>query len=164
MQAGLMDKVALLQAIVRELEKERDMLANAANLARDEATNEESRAEDRFDMRSQTAAYLAAGQARMAGETEEAIVAYRNLVPKAFGKEDLISTGALVTLANGSRRSRYFLGPQRGGLELEHEGEPIIVVTAASPLGRQLVGKRVGDVVLLPGRPKPVQHRVDLVR
>jgi len=155
-----MDKAALLKAIVGELESELNLLTEAANTARDEATNEESRAEDRYDMRSQSAAYLAAGQAKMAGETAEAIKAYRNLVPKSFAPADPIAVGAVVILKAGSRESYYFMGPQRGGLEIEFEGKAVTVVTSASPLGHQLFGKRVGDTVILPGRPKPVEHQV----
>jgi len=135
-------------------------LTEAANTARDEATNEESRAEDRYDMRSQSAAYLAAGQAKMAGETAEAIKAYRNLVPKFFAPADPIAVGAVVILKAGNKESYYFTGPQRGGLEIEFEGKAVTVVTSASPLGHQLFGKRVGDTVILPGRPKPVEHQV----
>lgn len=155
-----MQKTALLKAILAELESELKLLTEAANTAKDEATNEESRAEDRYDMRSQSAAYLAAGQAKMAGEAADAIVAYRNLSPKVFASADPIAMGALVVLQAGNRRSVYFLGPARGGLEVEVDGAMVIVVTAGSPLGHQLLGRRVGDIVMLPGRPKPVQHVV----
>ena len=155
-----MQKVALLNAVLAELENELRLLTEAALTARDEATNEESRAEDRFDMRSQSAAYLAAGQAKMAGETADAITAYRSLPSKTFTAADPIATGALVVLEAGALKSYYFLGPQRGGLEISVDDKSVIVVTAASPLGRQLLGRRVGDTVTLPGRPKPVEHKV----
>ncbi len=158
-----MDKAALLKAILHELDKELSMLTEAANTARDEATNEESRAEDRFDMRSQTAAYLAAGQAKMAGETLEAIAAYQGLSSKAFNPADPIANGAFVTLANGTRKSFYYLGPQRGGLEVELGGISVLVLTAASPLGHQLLGKRAGDTVSLPGKAKPTILTVQAV-
>jgi len=155
-----MDKAELRKAIMDELESELRLLTDAANTARDEATNEESRAEDRFDMRSQSAAYLAAGQARMAGETADAIVAYKNLPIRSFSSVDLIASGALVTLEGGGRKTYYFVGPQRGGLEVKVEGKVVIVVTTASPLGHQLIGLRVGDEVTLPGKVKPIAHRV----
>jgi transcription elongation GreA/GreB family factor len=160
LQFHRMQKAVLLKAVLAELENELRMLTEAANTARDEATNEESRAEDRFDMRSQSAAYLAAGQAKMAGETADAITAYRSLPTKTFTEADPIATGALVVLQSGARKSYYFLGPQRGGLEVTVEDKTVIVVTAASPLGHQLLGRKVGDVVTLPGRPKPVEHTV----
>jgi transcription elongation GreA/GreB family factor len=129
-------------------------------MAREEATNEESRAEDRFDMRSQSAAYLAAGQAKMAGETADAIVAYQSMPMKHFVQGDPIAMGALVRLEANGHPSYYFMGVQRGGLEITLEGISVLVLTAASPLGHQLLGKRVGDTVLLPGRVKPAPHQV----
>lgn len=155
-----MDKVALRQAILAELESELQLLTDAANTARDEATNEESRAEDRYDMRSQSAAYLAAGQAKMAGEVADAIAAFRNMPLRAFNPGDLIAAGALVILEASNRKSYYFVGPQRGGLEVELDGKAVTVVTAASPLGHQLLGRKVGDSATLPGRPKPVVHSI----
>jgi len=155
-----MDKTALQQAILAELQSELTLLTDAANTARDEATNEESRSEDKYDMRSQSAAYLAAGQAKLAGEIADAIAAYQALPVRRFGPGEPVATGALVTLEAHKRRSWYFLGPQHGGLEVRLNGATIIVVTGASPLGRQLVGRNVGETVTLPGRPGPIMQVV----
>jgi transcription elongation GreA/GreB family factor len=155
-----MDKTALQQAILAELQSELTILTTAANTARDEATNEESRSEGKYDMRSQSAAYLAAGQAKLAGEIVNAIAAYQALPVRRFGPGEPVATGALVTLEARKRRSWYFLGPQHGGLEVRLNGATIIVVTGASPLGRQLVGRNVGETVTLPGRPGPVMQVV----
>ena len=57
----------------------------------------------------------------------------------------------------------YFLGPQRGGLELTIDGENVLVVTAASPLGRQLAGRRQGESVMLPGRGGPALQAIRAV-
>ena len=155
-----MDKTALQQAILAELHAELTLLTDAANTARDEATNEESRAEDKYDMRSQSAAYLAAGQAKLAGEIADAIAAYKALAVRRFNPGEPVATGALVTLETRNRHSWYFLGPQHGGLEVRLNGTSVMVVTAASPLGHQLLGRNVGETVALPGRPGPVMHVV----
>jgi transcription elongation GreA/GreB family factor len=42
-----------------------------------------------------------------------------------------------------------FIGPEEGGLKLNLDGEEILVITPGSPLGADLIGKRVGDVVNL---------------
>ena len=93
-----MDKAALRRAILAQLEAELATLTAAAHDAHAEATDEENRAEDKYDMRSQSAAYLAAGQAKLATELGAAIGAYQSLALPAFGPEDAIATGALVTL------------------------------------------------------------------
>jgi len=155
-----MDKRALTQNIIAQLNAELALQTDAANTARDEATNEESRAEDKYDMRSQSAAYLAAGQARLAGEIADAIAAWQAVPVRAFGPGEEIAAGALVTLEAGGRRDFYFVGPHSGGLEAQAGDATVVVVTSASPLGRQLVGRRVGDQVVLNGRSTLVSHTV----
>lgn len=150
-----MDKFALFQAIVARLETELALQTEAAHASRSEATDVDSRAEGKFDMRGQSAAYLASGQARLAGEIAEAIAAYRALPCRPFQQDEALAVGALATLETRGRRSVYFLGPARGGLDLEIEGIPITVITVASSLGRSLLGRRIGETVTLPSRGGP---------
>ncbi len=158
-----MDKAALRRAILAQLEAELATLTAAAHDAHAEATDEENRAEDKYDMRSQSAAYLAAGQAKLATELGEAIGAYQTLPLPAFGPADVLATGALVTLETRGQRTLYFLGPQRGGMALTIDGESVLVVTVASPLGRQITGRRLGESVILPGRGSPALQTISAV-
>ena len=128
--------------------------------SREEATDEESRAEDKYDMRSQSAAYLAAGQAKLASEIAGAIAAWKTLTPKVFGPGDEIAAGALVTLESKGGVGRLPSGPPSGGLRGARRRSAATVVTGASPLGRQLVGRRVGDMVQIADRLGPVLQRV----
>jgi transcription elongation GreA/GreB family factor len=155
-----MDKNALTRSIIAQLEAELALQTEAAIGSRDEATNEESRAEDKYDMRSQSAAYLAAGQAKLATEIAGALAAWRTLSPRAFGPGEGIAAGALVTLEAKGRHAVYLMGPQSGGLEARDGDLVATVVTGASPLGRQLLGRRVGDVVQIADRLGPLVHRV----
>jgi transcription elongation GreA/GreB family factor len=154
------DKSALLQAIVARLEAELALQTEAAHASRTEATDADSRAEGKFDMRGQSAAYLASGQAKLATEIAEAITAYQTLPSGRFERSAAIAVGALVTLAARGTSSVYFLGPTRGGLDLELGGVPVTVITAHSSLGRSLLGRHVGDTISLPGRPNPSLHTV----
>lgn len=155
-----MDKRALTRSIISQLEAELALQTEAALGSRDEATDEESRAEDKYDMRSQSAAYLAAGQARLVAEIAGAIAAWKALSPRTFGPDEGIATGALVTLEAAGRRAAYIMGPQSGGLEARDGDSTATVVTGASPLGRQLVGRCVGDFVQIADMQGPVLHRV----
>lgn len=155
-----MDKSTLTRSIISQLEAELALQTEAALGSREEATNEESRAEDRYDMRSQSAAYLAAGQARLASEIADAIAAWKALSLRVFGPGEEIAAGALVTLEAKGRMASYIVGPQSGGLEARDGESSATVVTGASPLGRQLVGRRAGDLVQIADRLGPVVHRV----
>ena len=146
--------------IVARLEAELALQTEAAHASRTEATDVDSRAEGKFDMRGQSAAYLAEGQARLAVEIGEAIAAYRTLPLRAFGPGEAAAVGALVTLEGRGTSALYFLGPARGGLDLEVGGAAVTVITAASSLGRALLGRKAGDIIELPGRPSPSRNSV----
>lgn len=155
-----MPKNALREAIIAQLQHELDVQTRAAHDAREEATSTESKSEGKYDMRSQEAAYLAEGQARLAAEIAESIAIYRALDLPDFSQGRPAALGALITLENKGRRAVYFLGPRNGGLEVDQGDNRVLVVTPSSPLGRQLIGRIAGETVQLPGRGSPVAHKV----
>lgn len=155
------NKSALRTAILQQLRADLALQTQAAVMARDEAISEESRPENKWDTHSQEAAYLAEGQARLAAEIGASIELFTTLPLPAFGPGDPIALGAIVELESAQgARSRYFLGPRAGGMEVAVDGVNVLVVTPVSPLGRQLLGRRVGDEVTTPGRTKPVGQRI----
>lgn len=148
-----MDKARLRQIIIEHLNTELDNLTRAALMARDEATHEESKAENQYDMHAQEAAYLAEGQAKLAAEAQASIALFQSMELLAFSPTQPIALSAIVTLETAGRKLRYFLGPRNGGLEVASEGLPIIVITPQSPVGRQLIGRKVGETIIAQGRP-----------
>jgi transcription elongation GreA/GreB family factor len=155
-------KSALRDAILQQLRQELARQTSAAELARDEAISEESRAENKWDTHSQEAAYLAEGQARLAAEIGASIELYATLPLPDFGPADVIALGALVELEppRGAKSAWYFIGPRAGGLELRLDERDILVLTPLSPLGRQLIGRHVGDVVQSAGRGGSTHQRI----
>lgn len=156
------NKDSIRQAILSHLQAELTLLAGAVELARDEASNEESRARSKYDTHSQEAAYLAEGQGRVAAEIEESLRSYAALTCPAFSAQTPIALGALVTLEQRGRTVCYFLGPRAGGVEVSVDGQTILVVTPQSPLGRSLLGKRVGDTLTPAGRGAAPQQIVSV--
>lgn len=140
-----MTKSALLKAIVAALQAELDTFTRAANAARAEATDPQSRAENKYDTRGLEASYLAAGQARQVAELEAAIGAFAALPPRKFGAGEGAALGALVELERGRERVSYFLGPCAGGTEVCVAKRDVWVITPQSPLGGQLQGRKVGE-------------------
>ena len=140
------DKTILRDAIVALLENELKVLTAAAHESHDEATNQENRQEGKYDMRAQSAAYLAAGQAKLATELGEAIAAYHALATAPLPSGAPATIGALLSLEHQGQAQWYYLGPARGGMEISWDGKIVTVITPSSPLGRQLVGKRAGEI------------------
>ncbi len=156
-----MNKPVLRDRILAHLRATLDLQVNAAQLARDEATSEESRAENKYDTHSLEAGYLAEGQARQAAEIEENIKILSALPLADFAPTAPIALGALVEVQDAKRGSGlYFLCPRAGGLELDCEGRSVLVVTPQSPLGRQLLGRHAGDPVQLPGAKPAMPSRI----
>ena len=143
-----MPKQALRDAIVRQLQSELELLTKAALSTHAEATNEENKAEDKYDTRGLEASYLAHGQSMAAEEAAQAVAQFAALPLRDFAPGEPISLGALVRL-EGRGRSHYFIGPRAGGTEIKAGDDPIMVITPQSPLGRQLMGRKQGDTLQL---------------
>lgn len=156
-----MDKTRLRQAIIERINADLEIQTRAALMAHDEATHEESKAENQYDMHAQEAAYLAEGQAKLAAELIDSLALYQSMALPTFTAAQPIGLGAIVTLNATGRQTRYFIGPRNGGIEIAFEGAEIIVLTPQSPLGRLLVGRRVGDSVAMPGR--TALQRIDAI-
>lgn len=157
-----MNKNIILDLILTQLRAALALQTQAALLSRDEAISEESRPENKYDMHSQEAAYLAEGQARHAAETSAALAHYESLhLAEATAPAGTAAVGTLVEVA-GTKGAPvwYFLGPRAGGLEVTVDGQTVLVVTPTSPLGRELLDKTAGATVRLPGRNTGGPHRI----
>ncbi len=139
-----MTKRELLACIIAKLSAELAAITTAALATHAEATNEENKAEDKYDTRGLEASYLAHGQSKAAEEAAQAVAQFSALPVRDFGPGEPISLGALVRV-EGRGLSSYFIGPRAGGTEIEAAGDPVLVITPQSPLGRQLMGRKQGD-------------------
>ncbi len=142
-----MNKRTVIAEIIAGLDAELARYTQAARAAQADATDEQSRAENKYDTRGLEASYLAHGQSRQALETIRAREQFAALNALDFAPGEPIATGALIELAGADETLFYFLGPAAGGMELECDGREVLVITAQSPLGRVLVGKRPGEQV-----------------
>ena len=140
-----MNKRTLIEKIIAQLADEVESYARSARASQAEATDEQSKAENKYDTRGLEASYLAHGQSRQAAEVEEAIEQFRGMAVREFGAKDAIDLGALVEVDRGGEVARYFIGSRAGGTEIGHAGKTVLVITPQSPLGRQLMGAKAGD-------------------
>jgi len=140
------DKLQLVGLILAQLEKDRELLLQAAGAAHAAATHEENVPDSKYETLSIEASYIAQGQANRAQEIGLALENFRGLELKTFPADSAIRLGALVVLEeeDGQRR-RLFIGPAAGGMRLNCAGAEIMVITPDSPLGGELLGKRRGD-------------------
>jgi transcription elongation GreA/GreB family factor len=156
----MISKRVIVRQIIEKLGEEVTMLAQASRVMHADASDEQNKAEDKYDTRALETAYLASSQARVATETEQALAAYQSLELRKFTDKTTIELSALVELDSQGERTLYFLGPKSGGLEIRIKATEILVITPESPLGQQLIGKTTGDRIKLETRGPAQELRV----
>lgn len=140
-----MTKDRILNQIRSELEAQLERILGAARESQTYATDQDNKAESKYDTRSLEASYLARGQAAKAEELAQAIADFGSLEPREFSNEDSIAPGALVEVESGGERAFYLLAPRGGGITCEFDGAMLTVVTPTAPLFQNLTGRRVGE-------------------
>lgn len=147
-----MTKSDLLQRIIEQLTHDLAVQFNAAKAAHEASTHEENIPDNKYETLALEASYVAQGQANRAQEIRRALETYKQLTLQQFDDNNTIGLTALVTLADADETSRtLFIGPLEGGMKVadKQNGTEIVVITPASPLGRDLIGKSIGDSITI---------------
>ena len=141
-----MTRQQIVAMIIARLEVDLALFTAAARHAHAAATHEECQPDNKYDTTALEASYLAQGQANRAQEIRKSLESYHALKLLEFDAETPIRLTALVTLEDetGIRR-RFFIGPGAGGMKIPDQDGEILVITPSSPLGRNLLGRCVGD-------------------
>ncbi|MCX6129002.1 MAG: GreA/GreB family elongation factor [Proteobacteria bacterium] len=141
------DKHELVLQLRELIQTELSTLGKALSAAREAATHEESKPENKYDTFGLEASYLAGAQKERLDELKATLHMLDQMQLSSFSPSDPIKPGALVELeANGvsSLCLLLILGP---GYSLSFGTGTVLTVTTHSPLGRALLGKTVGDFV-----------------
>src|SRR5262245_28967488 len=129
MAAATISKTAVVRQIVAQLTAELENLAGASRAMHADASDEQNKAEDKYDTRGLETAYLASSQARQATETEQSLAAYETLALGKFTDTTPIALSALIELESRGERTWYFLGPKGGGIEARAGKAEVFVIT-----------------------------------
>ena len=143
---GEINKSNLIDELRERLSAQIDALTHSQRSTQAGATHEETRAEDPKDTRATEAAYLARG---LAGRVEQLKLDYDRLstvMPLDVGDSDAVEVGRLVRLVDDDDQAVvYFLLPVAGG-ELIQSGSIVVrVLSPASPVSQQMLGRSVGE-------------------
>lgn len=140
-------KTRALRAVVESLRADLATAVQAADVARDEATSPESKAENKYDTRAIEAGYLAGAHARRVEALRLALGRFELLLRQSMAGG---ATSRYVVARNaGGESSAFLLGPGGAGASVEVDGIRVRVVTAASPLGSQLADAEEGDELVV---------------
>ncbi len=129
--------------------------AAAATEAREGASPDEKRADGRVALEFSN---LARAQGRRADHALDDLALLDGFRPPPLPARAPVAMGAIVEVEDGEEGRTIFLAPVGAGIELTMpDGDGFLtVVTPASPLGRAMMGRRVGDTVevVVKGEPK----------
>lgn len=143
-----MNKQAIYDMILAELQEQLHDAKCAAHSAREAATHEESKAENQYDTLGLEAAYLAEGQSRRVDEYKTNIDLFKRnemVLCREFYADTPIALGALVTLTNF--QLPFFISPVAGGLEVSSEHLSLQILSQNTPLGIAIMGTFQGDTI-----------------
>ena len=139
-------KVQLIRLITERLNQDLALFLNAAKTAHEAAIDEENQPDNKYDTTALEASYVAQGQANRAQDLRRSIETYRQLSPPS--DSNTIRLASLITIEDESGcQKKVFIGPMEGGLRITTGSGDVMVITPASPLGKALIGRTVGDSV-----------------
>jgi hypothetical protein len=136
----------VLEALVARLRAELDAAVSAAHVARDEATGEESKAENQYDTRAIEAGYLAGAQSKRVEAARVGLGRYEMALANPRGA---VRTRLVRAAADDGTVATFLLGPSAAGYTLQVNETTVRVVTPASPVGAQLASVEPDDEVVL---------------
>ncbi|MEB2345723.1 MAG: transcription elongation factor GreAB [Deltaproteobacteria bacterium] len=145
-----MDKQALVAQLRARLAEALAVSERAHEAAAEEARHGATAAEKRDDARVALEwSHLARGQARRVAQLRADLAALDGFAPGSLAPGSAAALGAVVEVEHEEGGLTFFLAPAGAGEELSGPGGDgfLTVATPASPLGRAVLGRRVGDVV-----------------
>ncbi|MCX6118265.1 MAG: hypothetical protein NT027_12040 [Proteobacteria bacterium] len=146
----MVQKTQLIALISAHLKQNLEYLERSASSAKDEATNEESKPENRYDTRALEASYLAGAQEARIAELKSKLTSLIRIKLKFFSDVDPIGETALVEVKRGSKAVFYFILDVAAGIEITdptNSAKKIICISSQSPLGTKLLGRIQGELI-----------------
>lgn len=138
-------KQQILDELIKRARVELSALEESARASHDMATDQEFKAESKYDTRALEASYLASAEAKRVEELKLEIQILEEVDPEASQKLGEISIGAMVELLHQDQKRWYFLIPTAGGTVINVNNNPVMVVSVFSPIGDALMGLKAGE-------------------
>jgi transcription elongation GreA/GreB family factor len=133
--------------LISLLDKELKELEEIANSVKEQALDSEMEQEDKWDTRRIEASYLAGAQAKRVEEVKRDLNLIKNL--EMIASNEVVSVSNLVEVDQDGTKLQYFMSPTFSNHTVEIEGEKYNCLSIHSPLGKELIGYELGDIVEL---------------
>ncbi len=154
-----MNKPELLLQIIAQLTRDLEVFSSAAKAAHEASIHAENIPDNRYDTLALEASYVAQGQANRAQELRQSIETYKQLALISDGNVIRMTSLVTITAEDGTEKV-VFIGAAEGGLKITDCRTEIMVITPASPLGRELLGKSLGDTVEIEAGTSRIEYEI----
>jgi transcription elongation GreA/GreB family factor len=161
-----MDKKFLVEQLSERLREASQVARKASQAAADQARDGATPAEKREDARTALEfGALAKGQKERADRLAAELGTLAIFNPKDLSPQSPISLGAIVEVEDGDLGRTFFLAPVGAGVELTGPGGDgfLSVVTPVSPIGKAVLGRKVGDSVEVTIKNEPREWTITYV-
>jgi len=138
-----MKKQNILNFLKEQLQSEFDQAKAAYATSRTHATSGEMKSEGKYDTRSIEAGYLASAQKRRVDELEQELKLLDEIDLSL--SPDTVSVGSLVEIEFNEIARLYFISSTSGGTMMETDDGVVLVISAFSPIGVEVIGLGRGD-------------------
>ena len=145
-----MDKRFLVEQLAEKLRESASVARKAGKAAADEARDGATAAEKRENARvAQEYSGLARGQSARADRALVEISTLEAFRPGPLPRGGRIALGAIVEVEDEGQGRTFFLAPVGAGVELTGPGGDgfLSVVTPLSPVGKAVLGRKVGETI-----------------
>lgn len=138
-------KQEILRQLINKAKEELALIEASAAASRSLATDQEFKAESKYDTRALEASYLAGAEAKRVDDLKLEIQILEDVDINLSQKLGEITIGSIVELLFNNQVRKYFLIPTAGGTIINIDDEPLVVVSVFSPIGSALLGLKAGD-------------------
>jgi transcription elongation GreA/GreB family factor len=139
----MLDKKRILNELVTKAKNDFEGLKAALGTTKGHASDSEMKAEGKYDTRSIEAGYLAGAQKVRVDELENEVKLLEEI--NLNHNNDNICVGSLVEIELNNQKRLYFISSTSGGTILNIDNNPILVISAFSPIGDCAIGLSKGD-------------------
>lgn len=154
-------KEKLITSLKEKVESELLEIKKAFESSRSLATSEEMKSEGKYDTRSIEAGYIAGAQQKRVQELELELGLLDEV--NLNHKPDTVAVGSLVEIEHNNLSRAYFICSTGGGNILRVEGQVIMVISAFSPIGAEVIGLKAGDDFEIEQRGEEKQYLVKAI-
>lgn len=139
------NKKEILNHIIHQVNEQLEHTIREALSLKEAATNEESKAENKYDTRGLEASYMAQAQSLRVSELKKEHFKLSKLELPAEPKKAVLGSIVELITVDSEDQVFYFLLPVGGYSHLSKNNLKLKTVSTTSPLGLKLIGKEVGD-------------------